>query len=88
MIGCLHNSAIGPQLHILFGRAIPGDRFFWRKRIEELKAAIALDPNSPRVHYYLGLTYLLKDGASRLDEAAEEFKVELASHSDEFFANY
>jgi hypothetical protein len=25
---------------------------------------VALDPGFPRVHYYLGLTYLLKDGAS------------------------
>src|SRR2546430_6698651 len=41
-----------------------------------------------RSHYYLGLTYLLKDGASRLPDAEQEFKIELASNPDEFFANY
>jgi tetratricopeptide (TPR) repeat protein len=76
-----------PQLRILFGRAYR-ETDFLAEAIEELKSAIALDPHSPRVHYYLGLTYLLKDGASRLDDAAAEFKVELASHPDEFFANY
>jgi tetratricopeptide (TPR) repeat protein len=76
-----------PQLHILFGRAYR-ETGFLAEAIEELRSAIALDSNSPRVHYYLGLTYLLKDGAAKLDEAAAEFKIELASHPDEFFANY
>src|SRR5438105_4965555 len=55
---------------------------------DEFKQAVALDPHFPRAHYYLGLTYLLKDGAARLDDAAQEFKVELDTHPDEFFANY
>src|SRR5262249_1608772 len=41
-----------------------------------------------RAHYYLGLTYLLKDGSEKLGDAAEEFKVELASNPNEYFANY
>jgi tetratricopeptide (TPR) repeat protein len=76
-----------PQLRILFGRAYR-ETGFLGEAIDELKRAVALDPRSPRVHYYLGLTYLLKDGVSRLGDAAEEFKIELASHPDEFFANY
>ena len=40
------------------------------------------------MHYYLGLTYLLKDGISRLGDAKQEFKIELAAHPEEFFANY
>jgi tetratricopeptide (TPR) repeat protein len=76
-----------PELHIIFGRAYR-ETGFLPEAIEEFKRAIALDQHFPRVHYYLGLTYLLKDGTSMLDNATEEFKVELASHPDEFFANY
>lgn len=76
-----------PELRILFGRAYRETEFL-AEAIDEFKRAIALDDHFPRVHYYLGLTYLLKDGASRLDDAAEEFKVERAAHPDEFLANY
>ena len=76
-----------PQLHILFGRAYR-ETDFLPEAIEEFRRAVALDPAFPRAHYYLGLTYLLKDGATKLDDAAEEFKVELLRHPDEFFANY
>jgi tetratricopeptide (TPR) repeat protein len=76
-----------PELRIVFGRAYR-ETGFLAEAIEEFKRAVGLDDHFPRVHYYLGLTYLLKDGVSKLDDAAEEFKVELASHPDEFFANY
>ena len=76
-----------PQLHVLFGRSYR-ETGFLAEAIEEFKRAIALDSHFPRVHYYLGLTSLLKDGPAALDSAAEEFKIELASHPDEFFANY
>ncbi|HEV2912988.1 MAG TPA: tetratricopeptide repeat protein [Pyrinomonadaceae bacterium] len=76
-----------PQLHIIFGRAYRETEFL-PESIEEFKKAIALDPHFPRAHYYLGLTYLLKDGVSRIKEAAEEFKIELKSNPEEFFANY
>jgi tetratricopeptide (TPR) repeat protein len=76
-----------PQLHIIFGRAYR-ETGFLPESLEEFKRAVALDPHFPRAHYYLGLTYLLKDGAARLDDAATEFKIELASNPEEFFANY
>jgi tetratricopeptide (TPR) repeat protein len=76
-----------PQLHIVFGRAYR-ETAFLPEAIEEFRRAVALDPHFPRAHYYLGLTYLLKDGAARLDDAAAEFKVELDSNPEEFFANY
>lgn len=76
-----------PELRVLFGRAYR-ETGFLAEAIEEFKRAISLDDHFPRVHYYLGLTYLLKDGASRLDDAAEEFKIERAAHPDEFLANY
>ncbi len=37
--------------------------------IEDFKAALALDPNDPQLHYDLGLAYKFKD---RLDEAIAE----------------
>ena len=76
-----------PQLRILIGRAYRQTGFL-PEATEEFKKAIALDPKFPRVHYYLGLSYLLKDGASRLDDAEAEFKLEVSAHPDDFFANY
>lgn len=74
------------QLRVLFGRAYR-ETGFLAEAIEELRKAVALDPNFPRVHYYLGLTFLLKDGAAKLNDAAEEFKMELTAHPDQFFAS-
>ena len=76
-----------PQLRIVFGRAYR-ETGFLAEAIEEFRRAVTLDLHFPRAHYYLGLTYLLKDGASRLPDAEEEFKIELASNPNEFFANY
>jgi tetratricopeptide (TPR) repeat protein len=76
-----------PQLRVLIGRAYR-ETGFLSEAIEEFKKALALDPRFPRVHYYLGLTYLLKGGAEKLGEAQEQFKIELAHHPDEFFGHY
>lgn len=75
------------QLRIIFGRGYR-ETGFLAEAIEEFKKAVALEPHFPRAHYYLGLTYLLKDGAARLPDAEREFKIELDSHPEEFFANY
>lgn len=74
-------------LHILFGRAYR-ETGFLPEAIAEFKKALILDPRCPRGHYYLGLTYLLSDGASKLSEAVDEFKSELAANPDEFLASY
>ena len=74
-------------LRVLLGRAYR-ETGFLAEAIVEFKRAATLDAHFPRVHYYLGLTYLLKDGAARIDDAAAEFAVELASHPDDYFANY
>ncbi len=76
-----------PALRVLIGRAYR-ETGFLPESIEEFKAAIALDPRFPRVHYYLGLTYLYKDGAARIPDAMEEFKIELNANPEEYFANY
>jgi tetratricopeptide (TPR) repeat protein len=84
MIGQLGNK---PQLRVLIGRGYR-ETGFLSEAIEEFKKAIAIDPQFPRVHFYLGLTYLLRDGADKLGEAEQQFKMELAANPDEFFANY
>jgi tetratricopeptide (TPR) repeat protein len=76
-----------PALRVLIGRAYR-ETGFLAESIEEFKKAIELDPKFPRVHYYLGLTYLYKDGAARIPDAMEEFKIELAANPDEYFANF
>jgi tetratricopeptide (TPR) repeat protein len=76
-----------PQLRVLIGRAYR-ETGYLTESIEEFKKAIALDPHFPRVHYYLGLTYLLKGGAEQLGAAQEQFKIELAANPEEFFAHY
>ena len=76
-----------PALRVLIGRAYR-ETGFLPESIEEFKKAIELDPRFPRVHYYLGLTYLFKDGASRMADAIEEFKIELAANPEEYFANF
>jgi tetratricopeptide (TPR) repeat protein len=84
MIGQLGSK---PQLHVLIGRAYR-ETGFLAESIDEFNKAVELDPRFPRVHFYLGLTYLLKDGADRLGDAEKQFKIELAEHPDEFFASY
>jgi len=76
-----------PQLHVVIGRAYRQSGLL-KDAAAEFKKAIALDPHFPRAHYYLGITYLLDEGQSQMDQALAEFQVELAANPDEFFANY
>jgi tetratricopeptide (TPR) repeat protein len=84
MIERLGNRA---QLRVLIGRAYR-ETGFLSEAIAEFEKAVSLDPHFPRVHFYLGLTYLLKGGAVKLGAAQEQFKIELANHPQEFFAHY
>src|SRR5262245_47017633 len=84
MIAELGNRA---QLRILIGKAYRQAGLV-EQAIEQFKKAVAIDPAFPHVHYYLGLAYLLKDGASQIDEAEKEFKLEVAAHPDDYFGNY
>src|SRR5260370_727304 len=76
-----------PELHVVIGRAL---RVAGRlpEAIDEFKKAIVLNPSLARVHDNLALAYLVNEGASRLDDAEREFRTELVSNPDEFFANY
>ncbi|HET9530470.1 MAG TPA: tetratricopeptide repeat protein [Blastocatellia bacterium] len=76
-----------PEVHNLFGRGYR-ETGHLDEAIAEFKKAIALNPKYPRVHYNLGLTYLLKDGTLKLNEAAAEFRTELKMYPEEFLALY
>jgi tetratricopeptide (TPR) repeat protein len=75
------------ELHVVIGRAF---RVAGRlpEAIDEFKKAIALNPGLARAHDNLALAYLMNEGASRLVDAEREFRTELLSNPDEFFANY
>jgi tetratricopeptide (TPR) repeat protein len=76
-----------PQLHLLIGRAYRQSGLL-SEAAAEFKKAIALEPRFPRAHYYLGMTYLLDEGQSRMADALAEFQIEVAANPEEFFANY
>jgi tetratricopeptide (TPR) repeat protein len=75
-----------PALHILFGRAYR-ETEYWSEAVEEFKKALALDPRYPRGNYYLGLTYLLWEGAAAFDRARDYFLRELELDPDQYFPN-
>jgi tetratricopeptide (TPR) repeat protein len=88
----LYNSLINtlgeqPQLHLVIGRAYRQSGLL-RDAAEEFRKAIALDKDFPRAHYYLGITYLLDEGQKKIDEAIQEFKLEVTANPEDFFANY
>ncbi len=74
-------------LRILFGRAYR-ETEHWTDAVAEFKRAIELDPDYPRAHYYLGLTYLLWEGAVAFEQAMQEFLLELEHHPDQYHPNF
>jgi tetratricopeptide (TPR) repeat protein len=77
-----------PQTHVLIGRAYR-DAGEAGRATASLRAALALDPNVRRAHYYLGVV-LLADatlGRARFERAAEEFRAELKLAPDDALAN-
>ena len=76
-----------PQLHVVIGRAYRQSGLL-ADAAAEFKKAMPSDPHFPRAHYYLGITYLLDEGQSKMAEALREFQIEVAANPDEFFANY
>ncbi|MFQ5738839.1 MAG: tetratricopeptide repeat protein, partial [Acidobacteriota bacterium] len=85
-----------PQLHVLIGRAYrqTADSLdlsyavYLEKAVAEFQEAVRLQPDFPRVHHYLGLTYLLQKGKQAFPLAMKEFVTELKREPDEYFANF
>ncbi len=72
-----------PQVHLLFGRAYREIKQV-DLAIAEFKKALAADPAYPRVHYYMGLSYLSAEANPDIEKALEEFKIEAQARPDEF----
>ena len=68
------------RTHVLIGRTFRDFGHHERAR-NELRKALALDPNARRAHYYLGTLALLDPDGPRLEEGIAELRQELASHA-------
>jgi tetratricopeptide (TPR) repeat protein len=84
MIDILGESA---QLHMFFGAAYRQTEFF-EEAEAEFKHAISLNPRYPRVHYYLGLSYLSQEGRNKSSEAIVEFQTELQRDPNDYLSHY
>jgi len=61
---------------VLIGRTYRDFAVYDRARTH-LEAALKLDPQVRRAHYYLGMVYLTGEGVGRLDDAIAQFQREL-----------
>src|SRR6266404_650325 len=84
MVANLGESA---QLHIFFGAAYRQTDFM-NEAIAEFKRAVALNPEYPRAHYYLGLAYLSQEGRDKIAEANEQLQAELRRDPNDYLSNY
>ncbi len=74
-------------LRIYFG-VIYFENGYIPNAVEQLRRAAAIDPNYPRVHYYLGLAYVGQEGNREYGDGIKEFREELARRPDDYLANY
>jgi tetratricopeptide (TPR) repeat protein len=84
MQAALKDSAV---THILFGRAYE-ETGFPSEAEREFKRALAVDPQAPRAHFYLGYVILMNSGGERLPQAAAEFERQLQLNPQDFYAHF
>ena len=73
--------------HFVFG-GVYKDTNCPEDAIREFRKAIALDPNLPHVHYFLGLTLLEQNNFGPTPEVIKEYEEEVRQFPDDFFGNY
>jgi tetratricopeptide (TPR) repeat protein len=83
----LNDMGSTPELHVLLGRAYR-ETGYLDEAIREFKKAIELNPQYPRVHYYLALAYLAQGEKERFPTARPLFEQELAINPKEFFSTF
>jgi tetratricopeptide (TPR) repeat protein len=84
-IAALHGNTAA--LHVRFGQ-IDREAGDMPAAEEQFRKAIALDPSSPDVHYFLGLAELASNDWKPTDAAVRQFHEELKYHPNDFAANY
>ena len=75
------------DIHILFGQAFEQTGYAAEAE-REFKAAIAVEPQVAKAHFYLGFVILQHGGSERLPEAGKEFDAELKRTPLDFHANF
>jgi tetratricopeptide (TPR) repeat protein len=75
------------SLHLLFGVAYRNATFYG-DAIREFQRALSLDAKVPNGHYFLGLTYLMRNGWVLTPEARRQFLEQLRVDPRNSFANY
>ena len=75
------------DLDILISRAYQEARA-WPEAIQHLQAAVARNPKSPQLLYFLGLAYVTRDAAGDIPLATKEFRSELRINPQDARSHY
>ena len=73
--------------HVIFGGAYRETGFQF-EAVDEFRKAIAMDPNVPHAHYFLGLTLMDINNNGTTPEILHEYREEVKQFPDDFFGNY
>lgn len=74
-------------LHVLFGRAYE-ETGYYAEAEREFKQELAINPKTPKAHFFIGYIILQHGGSERLAEAGKEFDAELQISPQDFYANF
>ncbi len=73
--------------HVIIGGAYRETGYQF-EAIDEFRKALALDPNAPHVHYFIGLTLMEINNNGTTPEIMHEYGEEVRQYPDDFFGNY
>src|ERR1700730_3387709 len=76
-----------PELHTLLGQAYRQTGYS-ELAVEQFLSALKLDPGSPHVHAYLGISYFTLGGKENFVLAREQFRLELAKAPQDYSSLY
>jgi tetratricopeptide (TPR) repeat protein len=77
------------QIHLYFGRAYrEGEWEALGNAVQEFHKALVKDAKLPQAHYFLALTYLVRDGEAGFPEAIPELQEELKLSPQDYRSHY
>ena len=80
----LEQNANNASVHLLLGKAYAQQKDY-QNAINEISAALRIDPRLPEAHYYAGLVYLHQND---FEAGAREFRAEIAIRPDDAHSMY